>query len=82
MEYYTVVCKEVIGGIPNTYYMQVIFTEEAKNLIRAEYNKLNNSKKDYLFTIRNNLFPELKDEEIANANYNIQVVLGLSYGGC
>jgi len=84
MVYYTVVRKPVIGGLPNTYYMQVNFTEEGKKLIWDEFNRLGGNNPRITVsstTIRDNLFPELNPDEKDNASHNIQVVLGRDYGG-
>ena len=66
--------------IPDEYWTQVVFTEEEKDKIR-KYIDDNPNRIVRSTEIRDNLFPDMRDELKDNAAWEIQVVLGRGYSG-
>jgi hypothetical protein len=66
--------------IPDKYWTQVVFTEEEKDKIH-KYIADNPNRIVSSTEIRDNLFPDMRDELKENAAWEIQVVLGRGYSG-
>lgn len=66
--------------IPDTYSTHVVFTEEEKDKIR-KYIADNPNRIVSSTEIRDNLFPDMRDEIKDNAAWEIQVVTGRDYRG-